>query len=129
MRRLALACLLTLTACQRPDPEGTIQPDEAGRTSSVPLGNGDSPPFRLEGGDMTLTIFPASDTPSVDSMAACGPVFTLIPYGESEGRAINTAATLISVTRVNAIKAGVYFIRARATQPYCKYTLFASPAK
>lgn len=128
MKRFLLLALL-LFACQKGDPEGTIQPDAQGRTSNVALTVGDSPPFRLNGGDTTLTIFPAKSDLGADALASCEPEFVLTPYGAQEGRAVNTAGTFISVTRVNAIEPGVYFVRVSATAPFCRYTLFAGPAR
>ncbi len=127
MKRILLAALL-LTACQKADPRGTIQPDSAGRTGPVPLQNGDSPPFRLSGGDTRLTTFPAGGAPPLERLAECEPVFALVPYGGSGARSFNTAGTAVSVTRLNGVKPGVYYVRTAAAQAYCRYVLFASPA-
>ncbi|WP_147363474.1 hypothetical protein [Deinococcus sp. RM] len=123
MKRVALLCLITLTACTRSDPSGTIQPSDKGVTEVPDVVAGDSGPFRLSGGD-TIVFFVAS----ADGTQGCSPTLTLIPYGSQDGTRVPTNSDTLGRTRLNGIKPGVYFLRTDTAFNFCQYRVMFSKA-
>lgn len=118
MKRLAFACLLLLTACQKKDPEGTIQPTKAGGLVFSGLRDGDSVPFRLLGGDTTFTLTPDGDS----NTEGCASELDLIPYGQQTGQRI-AVTKAFRTARMNGVQAGVYFIRMKSNVDGCRYAV------
>lgn len=128
MRHVLLCALLLLTACQKQDPEGTIQPNAQGHTILDDLAPGDSPPFRLAGGDMESTILPAQSVPrSLEDK--CRPTVQLMKYREEKGRELTIGDTGIGGERINGLDAGVYSLRITAENASCLYFVGFIPAK
>lgn len=129
MKCAALACLLTLTACAPSDPPGMILPDERGHVLLEEVTRGDSPPFRLAGGDVQVFVASADKDISRDLLRECGATLSLIPYGNQEGARIPTDGVFLDMVRLNGVKPGVYFVRLDARMNYCDYFLSFMPVK
>ncbi|WP_221091002.1 hypothetical protein [Deinococcus aquaedulcis] len=138
MKRVLLASLLLLPACNASgperDPEGTLQPSKK-RTDVQWVERGDSIPFRLVGGD-TNVFYRAGESwervvkrPSQDAAAACDATMTLMPYGDGEGFPIDTRTEQVGWTTLKRVKPGVYFFRTNTNRASCTYTVTFSPAR
>lgn len=123
MKRAALLCLLALTACQGRDPDGTLQPDETGRTGEIVAPVGDSRPFRLSGGDMAFDV----GIQPAEAFRECAAQARLIRYGETDGLPFGTPSSIFQTVTVNALEPGVYFFRTEAGQSNCRLIVYARP--
>ncbi len=129
MTRALLCALLLLTACQKKDPEGTIQPEADGGLMLREVKAGDSAPFRLNGGDLAVNVMPEEDDAELLHMSKCNVAMKLMTYGSETGREIPISSSIISATRMNGVTGGVYFIRTTVDQQNCEYLVDFSPYK
>lgn len=120
MKRVALLCL-TLTACTKADPTGTLTP-QANKWSKNPAvifdtaPAGDTPPMRLPSGDYAVTVLPPSGR-STD----CRYSMTLTPYGKADGRDVmrDMQAGIFQRIRLNAVQGGLYTLTVQYAETTC----------
>lgn len=125
MKRLALACLLLLTACQKKDPEGTVQleRDTSGKLShmfSDVIANGELPPIRFKSGMYKILSVPEG---ALNEVGDCLSTMTLKRFGSTE--VINQAQVgfIVPNPTWNVASDGVYVISFVPEKRACKYSL------